>query len=408
VPADSRYTVRTVSAPGAHTIWTERARVEGVTGAASADGAAPVALPRRWLGAPATGGLMLPAAMPTASQLYAPRGVWLDDQLLAVADTGNHRVLLWHDPDPESHTPADVVLGQPDFFTEGPQAGGRGPRRGLRLPTGVLVHDGRLVVADSWNHRILVWNSVPERSDLEPDVVIGQPDPEAVTENRGQGCGPLGFYWPFGIAVVGDRFYVADTGNRRILGWEGVPEPDEKPAVVLGQPDGFQRDENRGEIGPASFRWAHDISGTADRLLVADAGNHRVLGWRPHPDSDGDADLVLGQRDFLTGSEFPYQPQTPSGLRFPYALSCDAPHQRLAVADTANNRVLLWDILPETDASPADHVLGQPTFAANGENRWDAVGPDTLCWPYGLCLADRRLAIADSGNNRVVIWELQR
>ena len=117
---------------------------------------------------------------------------------------------------------------------------------------------------------------------------------------------------------------------------------------------------------------------------------------------------MLGQRDFLTGSEFPYQPQTPSGLRFPYALSCDAPHQRLAVADTANNRVLLWDILPETDASPADHVLGQPTFSANGENRWDAVGPDTLCWPYGLCLADRRLAIADSGNNRVVIWELQR
>jgi hypothetical protein len=372
------------------------------------DGGDSIAVPSGWLGAPATGGLMLPAAMPTASQVYAPRGVWLDDHLLAVADTGNHRVLLWHHHEPDSHSPADVVLGQPDFSTEGAQAGGRGPRRGLRLPTGVLVHDGRLVVADAWNHRILVWNRVPEQSDVPPDLVIGQPDPESVTENRGDGCGPLGLYWPFGIAVVGDRFYVADTGNRRVLGWDGIPEPDEKPIVVLGQPDGFQRDENRGEIGPASFRWAHGVAGTADRLFVADAGNHRVLGWRPHPDGDCDADLVLGQRDFVTGSEFPYQPQTASALRFPYALSFGSSQGRLAVADTANNRVLLWDQLPETNAAMADHVLGQPSFATNGENRWDAVRLDTLCWPYGLCLANGRLAIADSGNNRVVIWELQR
>ncbi|WP_235488800.1 hypothetical protein [Frankia sp. AvcI1] len=30
---------------------------------------------------------------------------------------------------------------------------------------------------------------------------------------------------------------------------------------------------------------------------------------------------------------------------------------------------------------------------------------DTFCWPYGLSLSDGRLAVADSGNNRVVIWE---
>ena len=79
--------------------------------------------------------------------------------VLIAADTGNHRVLIWHDPSTvSSHGDADVVLGQPDFTTEGAQAGGRGPEAGMRLPTGVIVHDSRLVVADAWNHRILIWD----------------------------------------------------------------------------------------------------------------------------------------------------------------------------------------------------------------------------------------------------------
>lgn len=405
MPAESRFVVRGVSALSTAMTMPARSHV-GAAGTASADEGPAVARPLRWIGAEAPGGLALPAASPTADHLYAPRGVWLDDHRLIVADTGNHRVLIWHDPLPASHAPADVVLGQPDVTSEGPQAAGRGPERGMHLPTGVLVHDGRLVVADAWNHRLLVWDAVPQRSDVAPDVVIGQPDPTSVEENRGEGCGPLGFYWPFGIAVVAGRLYVADTGNRRVLAWDGVPEPDDKPVLVLGQPDVHQRDENRGELGPASFRWAHDLAGTAERLFVADAGNHRILGWAGHPEADGPADLVLGQTDFVTGSEFPYQPQSRTALRFPYAVDIEG--DRMAVADTANNRVLLWDAVPEGSGSPADHVLGQPDFARNGENRWDLVGDDTFCWPYGLRLRGDRLAVADSGNNRVTIWEVGR
>ncbi len=418
MPVESRYRVRSAQLPGRPT--RAHAGAAGVASAPDHTGPDPRPRPTLWFGAEAPGGLALPAAMPTCRQLYAPRAVWLDDERLIVADTGNHRVLIWHGPPATSHQPADVLLGQVSFTDDGAQAAGRGPERGMRLPTGVLVHEGRLVVADAWNHRILVWNDVPDRSDTAPDIVLGQPDATSVEENRGLGCRPDGLYWPFGVAVVADRFYVADTGNRRVLAWDGIPEPDEPPVLVLGQPDGCQRDENRGEIGPASFRWVHDVAGTADRLLVADAGNHRVLGWSPRPTADGDATSVLGQGDFVTGSEFPYQPQTASSLRFPYAIAVDDrtveragdQHEhgtpQMAVADTANNRVLLWDRVPDTSGRPADHVLGQPDFASNGENRWDLVAPDTLCWPYGLCLHGGRLAVADSGNNRVMIWELGR
>lgn len=382
----------------------------GPTGDDCSGGARPIG----WLGAPATSGLALPAADPTPSQLYAPRGVWADDERVVVADTGNHRVLIWHEPRPGPHAEADVVLGQPDFTTEGAQADGRGPERGMRLPTGVIVHEGRLVVADAWNHRLLVWDDVPTVSDVAPDLVIGQADTAAVDENRGGPCGPLGFYWPFGIAVVGGQFWVADTGNRRVLGWDGIPEPGQAPSVVLGQDDAHTRDENRGEVGPKSFRWPHDVAGADEVFFVADAGNHRVLRWQPTPPGDDDAAGVFGQPDFVEHGEFPYQAQSATSLRFPYAIDIATTPgsgtgdgaSTMVVADTANNRVLVWDEVPATSNTPADRVLGQPDFGTNGENRWDAVGPDTFCWPYGLCLHAGRVAVADSGNNRVTIWEL--
>lgn len=366
--------------------------------------------PHAWLGAPAPGGLALPSGTPTRSWLYSPRGVWTDGSLLVAADSGNHRVLLWHGVPDEDGRPADVVLGQPDGTTEGRASGG--PARGMNLPTGVLVHGGALVVADAWHHRILVWDRVPPRDGTSPDRVLGQDDLGSVEPNRGRGCGADTLYWPFGIAVVAGWFWVADTGNRRVLGWDGgVPDRDRPADVVLGQPDPHHRAENRGAApGPAGFRWPHALAGTADVLLVADAGDHRVLGWRPPPAGDGPAGLVLGQPDPYTAIEWPYGPHTGDRFRFPYAVALDG--GTLAVADTANNRVLLWDLATgggvPGDNRAADAVLGQPTFAANGENRWSGVEPDTFCWPYGLALHGDVLAVADSGNNRVVVWRRSR
>lgn len=370
--------------------------------------------PRCVVGAPAPGGLLLPPAAPTASYSYAPRGVWVEPGLLVVADTGNHRVLVFNRVPTTDGEPADVVLGQPDQTSEGPQAGGLGPEAGLHLPTGVLrAPDGRFLVADAWNHRILVWNEVPS-TQRPADLVLGQPDLGSVEPNRGRGPTATSFYQPFGIALVGGRFYVADTYNRRVLVWaDGIPTAPDRPAdVVLGQPGFTSRGENRdGPAAADSFRWPHMVTsgGAAGGVLVADAGNHRILGWHAQPDTDRPADFVLGQPDMTTAVEFPYRKQTGTRFRFPYAAVRTA--DGLAVADTANNRVLLWDGDPLDQHTEPTHVLGQDSFSGNGENRWTQVDADTLCWPYGLSSCSGRdgdlLAIADSGNNRVVLWEKQ-
>ena len=356
------------------------------------------------LGAESAGGLLLPDAHPTAATLYAPRGVRIAGGRIIVSDTGNHRVLIWNSIPEADGVPADVVLGQPDASSEG--QGNGGAAAGMSLPTGVLVVDGRLIVADAWHHRLLVWDTVPTAPGTLPDHVIGQPDAHSGEPNAGGDVDGCTFYWPFGLELVDDRFYVTDTGNRRVLCWTGgVPEPGQPADIVIGQADAISRDENRGEgVGPASFRWPHDVAGTGTGgLLVADAGNHRVLRWDRHPDGDVPADAVLGQADFVTGTEFPYISQR-GRLRLPYALTSGDGTDGLALADTANNRVLLWDEIPDDLSADADHVLGQPDLAANGENRWDRVAADTLCWPYGLHRNGDLLAIADSGNNRVVLW----
>ena len=379
------------------------------------------ARPIRWLGAPATGGLALPAANPTASHLYAPRGVWTDGQRLIVCDSGNHRLLLWQQLPVADHAPADVVLGQADFTSEGPAAAGRGPENGLHLPTGVIVIDRPdgpwLVVADAWHHRLLLWQGLPTASDTPPDAVIGQPTLSEVQSNRGGTPSAASLYWPYGLAWIDGRLVVADTGNRRVLFWNGLPGADlsaaAPAAVVLGQDDASGHDENRGgPISASSFRWPHAIAGSDDLLLIADAGNHRLLGWRGRIECDRPADLVLGQQNFESAWELPHQPQGPQRLRFPYGVA--VADDLLLVADTANNRLLGWQLpLAGQQPVPAEFVLGQTDFAGSGENRWQAVLPDTFCWPYGLAAVAGQAsgqsvlaAVADSGNNRVMLWKL--
>lgn len=371
-----------------------------------------------WLGARSAFGLALPSAQPTAGQMYGPRGVWLDDEWLIVADSGNHRLLMWRLPLTGSHTDAEVVLGQVDFHAEGPAAAGQGPENGVYLPTGVIVVDGRLVVADAWHHRILVWNRIPQKSNTPPDYAIGQTSLCDVAVNRGGEAQLNSLYWPYGCAMVGKRFYVADTGNRRVLYWNRFPDQDRPADGWLGQEDATSNRENRGgSVAANSFRWAHDIAGDSDQLWVADAGNHRVLGWDGELGHERAADRVLGQEGFQTASELPYFGQGPKCLRFPYAIDlcrwapsdAQAGVVRLyAVADTANNRVLLWSLGRTAGAdSAAIDVIGQVSFEANGENRWEQVTMETLCWPYGVSFHRGRLAIADSGNNRVVVWDCQ-
>ena len=62
------------------------------------------------------GGSLVQAITPAPHLMFGPRGVCLHpDGSLWVSDTGHHRVLGWKTVPTRDDTPADILLGQPDF-----------------------------------------------------------------------------------------------------------------------------------------------------------------------------------------------------------------------------------------------------------------------------------------------------
>src|SRR6185437_14691325 len=324
------------------------------------------------------------------------------DGPLLVCDTGHHRLLIWHKLPRHDHAQADLVIGQPDFCSEGRNAKAVAGPASLNVPTGVAWGDGMLAVADAWNHRVLLWRGVPARANQPADLVLGQADFLSTEANRGRAApGADTLNWCYGVTIAQGRLFVADTGNRRVVVWHRIPDSNGAPAdLVVGQRDFAGRDDNGGGGTDArGMRWPHAIALT-DALFVADAGNNRVMGWRDLPGSHGMAcDFVLGQADFAAGdhNRAVYDPSAVS-LNMPYGLAADG--GRLIVADTANSRLLGFSS-PRIGAA-ADRLAGQFAFDKKGDKRWGPPVRDSLCWPYGLAACRNRLVIADSGNNRVL------
>ena len=109
----------------------------------------------------------------------------------------------------------------------------------------------------------------------------------------------------------------------------------------------------------------------------------------------GTASVVLGQPDFNSFT----QGLSASGLRNPTGIATDG--TALAVADTDNNRVLIWLHLPTSNGQPADVVVGQKDFTSNAAL---APGPNTLRAPSGVWIFAGKLFVADTFDDRVLIY----
>jgi sugar lactone lactonase YvrE len=143
----------------------------------------------------------------------------------------------------------------------------------------------------------------------------------------------------------------------------------------------------------------------AGRLFVADADNNRILSWPNAAQvANGQAaDLVLGQVNF-EDNLCNQNGVSAASLCGPGGLAI-GPSGRLYVADAGNSRVLSW---PSTsglaNGQPADQVIGQPDFSTS--DCPPTASASSLCNPNGLTIdADGRLYVADSGNNRLLVYE---
>ena len=175
--------------------------------------------------------------------------------------------------------------------------------------------------------------------------------------------------------------------------------------VVVGQPD-FDTTTTTPTVPvtAASMHLPTAVASDGNILVVADTANNRVLIWKSIPTVNGQpADIVLGQANATTVALVTV---TASAMRGPQGVWIQG--SKLFVADTQNNRILIWNSIPTQNNQPADLVLGQPNFTTsppiNQVNLSLTATASIMLSPTSVTSDGTHLFVTDLGYNRVLIW----
>jgi len=330
--------------------------------------------------------LTFPLPPPTASSLRTPTAVASDGVHLVIADTDNNRVLIWNSIPTTNNQPADVVVGQVDFVTVKSLVL---DNKSFRGPQGVWLQGGRMFVADTQNHRIMVWNSIPTTNGQAADYVLGEPNfntaPSAQTVSITPAANNL--FYPVSVTSDGTRLFVTDLGNNRVLIWNSIPTQTQQPAdLVVGQPDMISSTANNnsklcastGTDSTGAATYPTECAATVDtprfalsdgtRLYVADGGNDRILVFDSIPAANGQrADEILGQNDEFTNSVSDALTSNntfrsaSNSVRSPMSLATDG--LNLYVTDPFDRRVVVFT--PENQLVPTNGIVNAASLTVS-------------------------------------------
>lgn len=345
-----------------------------------------------------------------ASPLLAPRGVFLHKNILVVSDTGNNRICLWKNFCFSPYQSPDLILGQAQFSDLARNQSGRVSAASLQYPSGIWTDGKVLIVADAWNHRVLIWHGLPVHNGQPADVFIGQPNGSSNLPNvNGLAVPPAAdtLYWPYGIWSNGYEMYIADTGNRRVLYFKEIPKLTGTQAdAVIGQPDMFSRDYD-----PQHAVWPYAVkTGPNGELAIADTQYCRVLLWQNAADAFKlqANPVVIGQFDLKDSGQNQFQLK-PHAHTLNWCYDFCFTKGGLCVADTANSRILLWDDIPKQNSTPAHALIGQPDFETHGEASLSmkTTLKNEMYWPFAVQFSNRQIVVADTGNHCIRFYKIE-
>jgi thiol-disulfide isomerase/thioredoxin len=137
----------------------------------------------------------------------------------------------------------------------------------LYYPCKLVATEGRLYIADTRHHRVLVAD--PAGKVLE---VIGGPD-----EGRADGgYASARFSMPTGLALKGDTLWVADTENHLL---REIDLAAKSVKTIAGTGAQVYNPEGRGDGLKTPLNSPWDLALDGSRLLIAMAGNHQIWAF---------------------------------------------------------------------------------------------------------------------------------
>ncbi len=283
---------------------------------------------------------MVPVRTFGAGMLARPHGISMGpDGLIYIADSGNHRI---------------VVFDQQGNFVRSLSKYGLAPAPdAVNEPWDVTVGpDGTIYIADTWNHRIVEYSAQ------------GQYVRNWGFEGPNVGD-PLAFWGPRGITTDNEgRIYLADTGNKRIVVFNR--ESFFVRQIGTGGGQEGELDEPVGlAIGPDGSIYVADTWN--QRIQVFDPEGRYLRQWyvdawfaqtneRPYIEVDASGNVYVTDPEayriivFNSAGDYLYSfgDYTTIGL----AGSVLATDSSLYVVDTANGLVQVYEL--DTAGSPAE------------------------------------------------------
>lgn len=286
---------------------------------------------------------------------------------------------------------AELVLGQPNFTSATANNGGVSAHS-LEWPSGIATDGTYLWVIDSGNHRAMRWEPLPLTNNADSDQVLGQ-----TTLTNGSDPGATAsaatLRIPNSVEIDGTTLLVPE-GNR-VLIWTSLPTSNGQAANRVLCQTTFTAITSGNSADKCSA--PTDVWTDGTRLAVADKGNNRVLIWTTFPTANGEpADVVLGQTGF--GVSTTPSSATASNMYWPQGVYFDG--SRFYVADTLQNRVLVWNGFPTTNNEPADFVIGQPNLTSKDA----ATSQSGVNRPRDVVVVGDALFVSDMANDRVMVW----
>ena len=333
----------------------------------------------------------------SANDLRTPTSVASDGVHLVVADTDHNRVLIWNHIPNTNNAPADVVVGQPDFSSNVVPANNIPTANSLLGPQGVWIQNGKLYVADTQNNRVLIYNQIPTRNGVAADVVLGQPNFTTYVQIdislQKTVASATNMLNPVAVTSDGQRLYVADLANNRILVWNTIPTTNEAPAsFALGQPD----------LNSSIPNNAYTVNTTNAACQTNPIGAACVET----------PVLCTVSNGVDANSNKTYPNVCNSTLNFPRFVL--AAGNRLFVADGGNDRVLVYDKIPTASGVSADIVLGQIGVIGDiGTGQIGAItvnqasnAADSMDTPMSLAWDGTNLYVSDAFNRRITVYTI--
>jgi len=153
-------------------------------------------------------------ASTTGTSLYDhPSGLASNGTNLVLVDRGNNRLLVWNTAPTSSSSLPDFVLCQPSTTST---ASGSGLAQCNWPSDAVVTRDGKLLVADSDNHRILVWTTFPTATGQAANFAI----------DLGADA------WPWGVWSDGTKVAATLTSRGQLKIWNSFPTTGSEPADI--------------------------------------------------------------------------------------------------------------------------------------------------------------------------------